>query len=505
MGAKRSSSRIAHSYQVHLDMDHPTGNFWIDNGLVYLVNKLGLDIYSLDVILKTIQDELLQKTGNAGQYFDETTQQIKNYDKVTWVYPTGFFIKVVDTSVKKVKISGKEYPLSPPHPELKLKFSNTKKQCDICGEQEVVADAAMWIFPFVVAPDKFANFYSRGKRGIQLCPRCAVAGVAGYLSWLWLAQGGDTLHIFLFYGDLRSLKRLHEEVIYNLQVRESRGGNIKLPFYGPYLHETTMALILELFSHIKKSDKVSEEGRNILASLIGADKPVPVRPLTLYAISGNLGRTFNMQLFREFSQLHVLYKLYKEWLNILSSAENPQRSLNNIFGQFRTREGNKDNTLWRDKIAWAILEFGDPLPFVEFFLFDARAKEEDPHPLQWGTEEVLAYYAKEVLKVDENLLKVLKGFGYSLGNEAEQKKEMGLLYSLRNAKNLDEFLKVLNDIQFRLELTVPDKLVEVEEESKISGSPWFRVKTLLSIYAMNSFLRASRSSNLQKGGNIDEQ
>lgn len=505
MRGKRSSSRGIDSCQVHLDMDHPTGNFWVDNGLVYLINNLGPGIHDLEEVLTAIQDKLLQKTGNVGQYFDETTQQIKNYDEVAWIYPVRFFINVKDTSPKKVTIGSKQYPVTPRCPKLKLEFSNTQKQCDICGIQDVVINGAMKIFPFVVTPNKFSNFYSSGKRGIYFCPRCAVAGVAGYLSWLWLTQGGDTLHIFLFHGDLRSLKRLHEDVVYNLQKQGSKRGNIELPFYGPYLHETTMALILELFSHIKDSNKISKEGREFLASIIGADSSALVRPLTLYAISGNLGRAFNMQLFKEFSQLHVLYKLYREWLNILSSAENPQRCLNNIFRQFWTREGNKDNTLWRDKIAWAILEFDDPLPFVESFLFDARAKEKEPYSLQWGTEEVLAYYAKEVLKVDESLLKVLKGFGYSLGNEAEQKKEMGLLYSLRNAKNLDEFLKVLNDVQFRLELTVPDKLVEVEEENKISGSPWLRVKTLLSIYAMNSFLRSSRNSNLQKGGNVDEQ
>lgn len=90
--------------------------------------------------------------------------------------------------------------------------------------------------------------------------------------------------------------------------------------------------------------------------------------------------------------------------------------------------------------------------------------------------------------MDEQLLNVLKGFGHSLGRAAQEKKEMGLLYALRNSKNPDDFFKVLNDIQYRLELTVPEDLLEIKRGEKIKGSSWLRVKTLLSIYAMNAYL-----------------
>lgn len=489
--------------RVQLDFQHPTGNFWIDNGLVYLVNELGQGVYPVEDILAVVQERLLQKTGNVGQYFDEATGEIKNYDKVTWVYPTSFFIKVVNAPPKK-KVNGKEYLLFPPQPKLELQFSKIEKQCDICGAQAPATDAKMWMFPFIVTPDKFGSFYSRGKRGINLCPRCAVAGAAGYLTWLWVAQGRAALHFFLFHSDLPEISRLQKEVIQPLALSGSKGGNIDLPFYGPYLHETVMALLLKLFAHVQSSDRIPEEGRKLLASLLGASETLPSTPLTLYAITGTLGQAFNMQLFREFSRLHTLYRLYQGWLEMLST-ENSQQDLINIFRQFQTREGNQYNTLWREKISWAVLEFADPLPFIEAFLFEAQVKEKNPLPLLRGTEDVLSHYAKEVLHVDENLLKVLRGFGYTLGTQAQEANEMGLLYALRNAKNLEEFLRVLNDIQFRLEITVPERLVEIGQGERIAGSPWLRVKTLLSIYAMNSYLRATRCSKTEEGGNAYEQ
>ncbi len=65
---------------------------------------------------------------------------------------------------------------------------------------------------------------------------------------------------------------------------------------------------------------------------------------------------------------------------------------------------------------------------------------------------------------------------------------MGILYALRNAKNPETFLQVLNDIQFRLNITIPEALLNLDRSQRIENVPWIRIKTLLSIYAMNAFL-----------------
>jgi len=495
MGNRKSSAE-----KIQLDLN-PTGNFWTDNGLVYLVNRFGQGVFSSKEILDYLVGELLRETGNKGEYYDEVTGEVKEYDKVNWVYPTNYFIKSVDSAPKvKVKIEGKErkLPTFPPRPTLKLEFTGRENSCHFCGKKSRVTKIKMWMFPFVVTQDKFSNFYSQGKGDIFLCPRCALAGLAGYLTWLWVAQG-KTLHFFLFYSNLEELQVFHKEVIEDSQISGGKGGNVKLPFYGPYLHETTMALLLKLFSYVEgrgEEDQISQEGRELLASLLGAQEVAPVAPLTLYAVSGVLGQAFDMKSFQEFSRLHLLYRLYKAWKELVETS-NPHRTVVNIFRQFQVREGNQYNTLWRDKVCWAVLEFADPFPHIESFLFEGKAKEKSP--LFWGTEEVFQHYAKEVLGVDENLLKVLRGFGYSLGKKTEEKKDMGLLYALRNAKNVEEFLKILNDIQFRLEITIPEKLLELGQGERIAGTPWLRVKTLLSIFAMNSYLKAS-SGNKKEGG-----
>jgi len=473
---------------IQLRLDRPTGNFWIDNGLVVLCSLMGEGEHPINEVLDAMLQRLVQKTGNKGFYFDERSGELREYEKVNWVYPTNLFIKVSGKSGKKIEIDGRKYPTQPPIFDLRLQLGKASEICDICGREGPTESAKMWMFPFVVDPDKFANFYPGVKQGLKLCPHCALAGLAGYLGWCWWAHGRDAIHIFVFHTDLHELKRLHREVLEPLK-KESKGGNISIAFGGPYLHETTWGLLLELFSYVRSSEGLSRSAQKFLGELLGATPSPRMTPVTLYVITGVSGKAFNMQEFRSFSHLQSLYRLYEAWLQAIGSkSDNPHQSLVAVFRQFQTREGNEYNTIWREKVAWAILEFTDPLPYVESFLFDAKAKEKNPSPLAWGTEQVLELYTKEVLAMEETMLKVLSGFGHRLGAVSHEKNEMGLLYALRNAKNPEEFYRVLNDIQFRLELTVPEELLQISKGEKIAGSPWVRVKTLLSIYAMNTYL-----------------
>ncbi len=477
---------------IRLSLDRPTGNFWVDTGLVVLLGHFGEGEHPIDEVLHWLQGRLLQPTGNKGLYYDKATGEIQEYDKMNWVYPTSLFIKV-SGQAPKIKIDGRDYFEHPPRFELSLKLSKKPDICDICGDSAPLTNAAMWMYPFVVDPQKFGTFYPGTKRGLQLCARCALAGLAGYLGWLWKAQR-NVLHFFIFHSSLRELKRLHEEILEPLRVGGGRGGTAPVAFAGPYLHETAWGLLLALFSHVRQSDQLSPEARQLLASLLGAvGADPPPAPITLYAVMGTSGQAFSMKAIREFSRLHRLYRLYEGWIEHLRATGietvRPHQRLVDIFRQFEAQQGQDLETIWRDRISWAILEFNDPSPFVEQFLYEARAREKNPRPLIWGTTEILNYYLKEVFGMDEQFQRTLAGFGHSLGSAAEQHNEMGLLYALRNAKNPEDFYRVLNDIQFRLQLTIPEALLRIERGERIAGVPWVRVKTLLSIYAMNAFLR----------------
>lgn len=493
------------------DLSKPTGNFWIDTGIVVLHKELGKDAYTPEDVLQWILDKLIQSTGNKGRYYDEHTGEFKEYDKRNWIYPANLFIKVsgspqkteiselpqhIREQIKREQIKGDKKNIFTSPPEFKISLSWSKKEdtCDICGATSVTTGATMYIYPFIVDPSKFANFYSYGKQGLNLCPRCALAGIAAYLGWLWKAQGGDIIHIFVFHSTAEELHRLHKEVLDYFRTKGDKSGTAPLAFSGRYTHETALGLVLELFRYVKSPEELTEAASRCLAAILGADSADTPTPLTLYLITGKAGQSFGMQAFYEFSRFQKLYKMYESWLNVLGKNMGNPNHLANIFRQFQVKQGDSMETIWRDKVAKAILEMGDPLPAVEEFLFDARAKEENPKPLVSGTLDVLTQYLQTVYGMTDDIKRILAGFGHSLGEAAQKQNDMGLLYALRNAKSIDEFLRVLNDVQYRLNLTVPERILEVEKGERIADMPWLRLKTLLSIYAMNRFLQRSQTA-----------
>lgn len=490
---------MAHSNPtVVLSMRRPTGNFWIDTGLVVLLSQFGEGEHPVNRIKGWIMSKIIQESGNKGEYYDETTQQIREYNKKNWVYPTNLFIKVAGTGGKKTTIDGQQYFTRPPEFDLKLQLAQKAGICDICGDRAPLTDAKMWMYPFVVDAQKFSNFYSYGKRGLHLCARCALAGLAAYQGWLWTAQGRDALHFFIFHSDLEEMVRLYSEVLTPIMLSGSKSGNTPLDFSGPYLHESALGLLLRLFSLVRTrtSDNLSEEERQILAQLLGATA-VPAPPVILYAISGKTSssgkpsQVFDMTDLREFSRLHDLFRLYERWLEAMSKVDkNPHERLVMVFRQFQVQQRKGWESLWRDRVAWAVLTFDDPFPFIEQFLYEVRAREEKEkrRPLVRGTLDVFAQYAREVMAMDEQFHRTLAGFGHNLGEKAHEHNEMGLLYELRNAKNPETFYRVLNNVQFRLKTTVPEALLRIEKGERIVGTSWMRVKTILAIYAMNAFL-----------------
>ena len=488
----RSRGQTQEDHKILLTLERSTGNFWVDSGLVVLLEHFGEGEQPVSKVREWLLSQLLQPTGSKGEYYDQETGQVREYDKINWVYPVNLFIKVAGSAPKK-KVDDKDYFTQPPKFELKLKLSSKPGTCDICNETMPLTDATMWMYPFVVDPSKFGTFYPGTKRGLKLCARCGLAGLAGYLGWLWKSQGQDALHFFIFHSELREMKRLHEEVLQPLQLKGNRGGTAPVAFSGPYIHETTLGLLLELFQHVRASDRLSPEARELLSVLLGATtSTVPPAVITLYAVTGESGQAFKMQALREFSKLQRFYRLYEQWAELLADKgidENPHRRLARVFEQFWVQQGNNRESIWRDRIAWAVLEFGDPLPFVEQFLFEVRAKEQNPRPLLRGTLDVLNHYIQEVLSMNEQFQRALAGFGHSLGAAAQKHNEMGLLYALRNAKNPEDFYRMLNDAQFRLKVTIPETLLRIDERHRIAGVPWVRVKTLLSIYALNTYLR----------------
>ena len=70
---------------VNLSWNRPTGNFWVDTGLVVLLRQFGEGEHSVEGVLEWLRRQLLQPSGNRGEYYDEARGQIREYNKVNSV------------------------------------------------------------------------------------------------------------------------------------------------------------------------------------------------------------------------------------------------------------------------------------------------------------------------------------------------------------------------------------------------------------------------------------
>ncbi len=170
---------------------------------------------------------------------------------------------------------------------------------------------------------------------------------------------------------------------------------------------------------------------------------------------------------------------------------NPHQRLVEIGSQSGLQQGQKRESVRRERIPWVLLELGDPRPFVVRFLFEARAWKENPRGQVPGTVEGLNPCLGEVFQTSR-LSAHWPALGIRWARQLSSTTKGSLSYALRNAKNPEDFYRVLNDAQFRLQITVPEALLRIERGERIAGAPWVRVKTLPSIYAMKSYLRSSR-------------
>lgn len=99
-------------------LDKATGNFWIDNGLIVLHRQYGIHALPDDVnaIVQQMVQSIYVETGKTGEYWDESSQQIKTYNKRNWKEPIGLFISVVD-QVPKPQVNGKKILCTPSRTE----------------------------------------------------------------------------------------------------------------------------------------------------------------------------------------------------------------------------------------------------------------------------------------------------------------------------------------------------------------------------------------------------
>jgi hypothetical protein len=197
-----------------------------------------------------------------------------------------------------------------------------------------------------------------------------------------------------------------------------------------------------------------------------------------------------------FQQMHVFTKLQPlfEFLEKVRAHEMEKQWRNAFEGMFNAfSDPQNRDTPWKDWLAGHVLDFTGIARLVETFFGDVAMRDGRAHFFLAPFTEL---YIKETQSMNPNTVELCKKLGNTIGRRCHELQDKGILYSLRNARNRTEFLKVLSDAQFKLELGLPEQFF-----LDLPDSPeWEEMKSLVTIFGMNSFLYHGKDQGGKQNG-----
>jgi len=142
------------------------------------------------------------------------------------------------------------------------------------------------------------------------------------------------------------------------------------------------------------------------------------------------------------------------------------------------------NVIHREKISERLLNFDDITDEVERFTFE---KDRPVNGLHRFLKVYMTKSVNEVIRMEEQIVEMCERIGDRIGKYSHFSKDKGVLFGLRNSKNLTEFLENLNSAQFKMpnekysgRLGIPKEfLLSVNERN------WRQYKSLITIFAKN--------------------
>lgn len=536
-----------------------TGNFWVDNGIVGLfkiikdrvcknINCDGFEIKllperlliastneaSLSDLLETAQNELSKAYVSTSEknyrwYYNEVEDKFCLFQKKSYrphlrgtffnakpeyegtIYlPEVLKEEVVNKTPKKKNMTAKQY-------EAFLLFKEANKEIfnkNITAkerEEGFLNTPSKYVFG-----DKFnASFLEKGKKfcGFSDGLYKEVIDINGMYSPFLTGTSGE-LNFASFLGKKQQISALYAFVAlfapYNLYFQLQNDlknyfilydSNLKelSNFYNtiqPDISQLKNADYCNFESYITGTQYEAESLFNFLISIykqvqtkLDKDKRRELFSKSVFTLSndGNIFRDV-----KEYTSLVKLFDLFDAFTN--RKQANHLNDFLNLVRFFNKKiKANDYDTTWRNRLCSDILSFRSIHKTVEWFMGEVKMKEESSNVYQ--LDNILEIYnQKTQLNMKPEMVDLCKRIGNSIGRYCREKDDKGILFSIRNAKNRSEFLNVLAETQFRTEVPYSEDFFKELPD----GREWEEYKSLVSIFAMNSFLYKKESKQVEQ-------
>lgn len=399
----------------------------------------------------------------------------------------------------KIKISGEGVLNTSPVYELKDKFElqmNDEGRA-LCLLSGVFVKSAKKMagtnYPFVTGESGEINFASNLSAELAMSSLFAFVSMFSHYNLFYSGQDEAWNYFALFDTNLESLNDFYTHLLNKSEETDEKRKiwcNFKKAIMVTnYPNETLLNFLLSAYTHIDRE--------------LYRDKML-TKTVYSFAHDGSI-----FQSVREFSKIDPLFRLFDK---LQEQGLTKERVLPWLFGCFKRvqlKHGKpQDDTFYRESFSSRILDFTDLYDVIEEFLFEVGLREDERKKVNhsipnWALNIFIKTYYLEVLNMDKQMLDRCVSLGMRIGNLCKADGEKGnrdVLYRLRNAKNLNEFLAVLEFAQYKLEgksysYDSGGKTHKIENLSigkpfieNLDENSWERYKSLVSIFAMNAFL-----------------
>jgi hypothetical protein len=149
------------------------------------------------------------------------------------------------------------------------------------------------------------------------------------------------------------------------------------------------------------------------------------------------------------------------------------------------------DSLWRNRLCKNILSFQSIYQTIESYLSEVKMREASSLAFLDKIIQIYNQNTQSIMKAE--MVDICKRIGNSIGRYCREKEDKGILYAIRNCRNRIDFLKVLSESQFRTEVSFGEEFFKELPDN----SHWEEYKSLVSIFAMNSFLFNPSKSKTQ--------
>ena len=374
---------------------------------------------------------------------------------------------------KKVKIEDRGFLNNPPKHEVGNDYAPEfekpgAKICSLSGQAFHKTDTITGMnYPFLTGKSGELNFASFLEGKPSISAKYAFAALFAFYN-LNYQLSGDMKNYFVLYDS--NLKSLHKFI--NIiqaapeQIKNADWCSFETFVAGTrYEAESLFNFLVSVYKQLK--DRLESDLHDEVFSK------------SVFTLS-NDGNIFRQVL--EYSSLDALFVLFDAF-GSSPEEKNYFEAFLNFVRHFSKKIGDKWDTTWRNHLCGDLLQFRSIHKIVERYLGEVKLREESGG-IAWLDKIIDIYNSKTQPNMKAEMVEACKSLGNRIGRYCREKEDKGILFSIRNAKNRSEFLSVLAETQFRTEVLYSEDFFKDLPDN----SQWEEYKSLVSIFAMNSFL-----------------